>query len=150
MEVRQKTAETRNLIRYKKKQSFESFCGNISFTSSHRAWEIVKKFSAGTPIRFQNPSDQCCLNILDTLSLPAPTEREHAINEIASEVFTYREMDISINSKKESAPGLDNMGYIFFKKLPPSAKYLLLDFINMLLNQVNLPSLLITSDYTYT
>ncbi|KAL3279405.1 hypothetical protein HHI36_016916 [Cryptolaemus montrouzieri] len=51
----------------------------------------------------------------ETRNFIPPTEREHAINGIASEVFTCREMDIDINFQKESTPGLDNIGYIFFK-----------------------------------
>lgn len=131
-------ALARRTFRKNKKESFRNFCESLSPKASISfVWGTIKKFSACSNPKRLCPSlnNNIARDLLATISQPVFDFTLPPLNfrfEI-SQPFSIDEVKFSLNSKTDSAPGLDGVTYSMIKNLPMSGIINLTHILNALL-----------------
>lgn len=114
---------------------------NNRYTPISKIWSYIRKFkriNIASPLK----SDEFIPGFLDKLfqsSIPVPNlELEDNFNanndtesvNFFSKPFEWNELCYALNSRKGTAPGLDDLPYIVLKKLHTSAQNILLRLLN--------------------
>lgn len=142
IEANRLKALARNTIRRTKKETFRSFCLNLSFSGSQNSWRIIKKLYGGSKTPVSPPIDDnlSCLILGGFQTSPLSLAYQTVSVPV---VFTLSELDMILKTTKNSAPGLDGLGYPLYKNLPTSYKLKLVKLYNDILETGIIPQAMI-------
>lgn len=130
-------AKVKRKIKKKKFETFQKFCEELTFKDSKRTWRIINKFknkSISTET-IKQPSQEVLIKLMEKL---APTNRVNipsTRNNLLTPLFSREELNLAINAKKDTAPGMNGLTYPIYKNLPDQAKHRLVNIINSLLDK---------------
>lgn len=126
-------AQTKKIFKSKKKTSFKNFCESLNReTPFSKIWKTTNKFSGKKINMTTRPIPrETLLGILNNLTC-VDIIPEFILNPIHSNFspFTFNELLSIIDSRKNSAPGMDEISYLMVKHFPIKAQEKLLFFLN--------------------
>ena len=162
-ELRAAQRETRQRLYQIKQDEFDSWCKQLGDMGSAQIWREIKKIRGKSsqpksinPKEEANKSAHHFATRADHETLPEEVKsalekqqpsRLQTINIAKSEQsdtdtpFTLHELEIVLSTPKNSAPGEDQLTYIFYSKSPPSFKLRLLNFFNQSFREGQTPKL---------
>lgn len=134
-------ASKKLIIKEQKKSSWQTFCSNFDRnTPISQVWKLVKRFNC----KYKSPKskeDGFVNDFLTKIASDQVLDDPEHLNEIFDKndlnthlnlPFSKEELHLSINSKKDTTPGLDSFPYILIKLLDETAKLVLLNIYNKL------------------
>ncbi|XP_072401656.1 uncharacterized protein [Diabrotica undecimpunctata] len=140
--VKNKCAIARRFLKEKRKNNFRKFAEGLNRNSSIKTiWDKVRKIAGygNSPIN-SLPDPNMAQEILNCLAPPSIHLHQQSIQTSnTSSPFTFNEYKFIINSKKESATGLDLISYSMIRNLPHSGSLLLLQIFNKCLSTRTIP-----------
>ena len=140
-------AQTRRLLREKKKNGFKNFCEKLSpSTSAKEVWRNVRRYSKGInflnhhfPLNFSIPEEM--LNMLTGPNVPLDDIPDCQFTVEQSEDFEINEFIAAIKHRKNSCPGIDRIPFKVIYHLPFEGAVFLVNFFNKILRmETNIPA----------
>ena len=138
IEYKKTDAEVKLILKNKKRTNWKKFCSSLDKnTPISKIWKKIKCLKNMT-IASANPINEETLELFADMIAPPdvmneieylPNNEEEKYKWLI-EPFSLRELQIAINSKKDSSPGYDNITYSMIKFLPTSAKQILVEMFN--------------------
>ena len=148
IEYKKADSLTKRTLKYKKRTKWKEFCSKIDKnTPDSDIWKQIKIFkNIYSPSSGPN-TDHIMEEFFDSIA-PSTVATEinflsgqnTARNSLLDSEFTYEEFLNAVNSKRDSAPGLDVISYSMIKNLPKTLKLKLLDFFNYFFENNTYPS----------
>ncbi|RVE41320.1 hypothetical protein evm_014034 [Chilo suppressalis] len=139
----------KRILKEEKKTSWHNLCHSFNrYTPITRIWNFIRRFK-GINSKFSSKRDEWIPNFIDKFSEPAnhnesithifESNNHRSETQFLLEPFQWDEFVVAISSRKDSAPGLDNIPYIMIKNLHKSAKLILLQIYNLLWQNQQIP-----------
>lgn len=138
----------KRVIKQERKSSWERLCTSFNRdTPISRIWNYIKKFKRiGSSVTLkQDDWIPAFLNKLsdnsNTINITPPYDLFASNNnsEFLNEPFTIEEFCLSLQTRKDTTPGLDNIPYILLKNLHKTVKIILLNILNNLWTRQKIP-----------
>jgi ribonuclease HI len=143
-------AQTKKLLRKKKRRGWQDYCTSISpDTPISEVWSSIKKFRGSLSPK---PNPNKCSDWVDsfverlappyvpneseTVQVSSASQRE---NSFLSSKFSLDELVHAIQSSGDSSPGPDKIPYSFFRHFPPPFLLQLLKLFNQILECGSVP-----------
>ncbi|CAF4764595.1 unnamed protein product [Pieris macdunnoughi] len=151
IEYKKTDAQKKRILKEESINSWHNLCSSFNrMTPVSRIWGYMKRFKRigschdrffndeWVPSFIDNISDSNQIN-LNNVSGILNDSSENNSNSFLNKPFTLNELYISLKSRKDTTPGLDNTPYILIKKLHPNAIEILLNIYNRLLENLLIP-----------
>lgn len=137
-------------IKEQKKLGWKNFCDSFNRTTPvAKIWNSIKRFKG---LKFVNKTynEEFIIPLLDKLSNNSYTSKfdlnpffydnnNNSNSKFLLQPFTWTEFSMSLNSRKDTTPGLDGLPYILIKNLDATVKELLLHIYNVLWTEGIIP-----------
>lgn len=137
-------AQSKRFFKQRKKEKFIKFCGSLNRNSNLTyVWNKVKKFSGiSLNNNFSRVSDNIRLDMLHKMAVIRTQHPNFYLLSVPDEIelFTVSELKISIQDKKNSAPGLDEVTYTMLQNTPDKVLETLVNIYNRCLVDESLPA----------
>lgn len=139
IETKRIIALVRRKLQTKKREKFSLFCESLNRDSSITyIWNKIKKFSSKNTNtqRKSTISDDIKFIILENMGVCDIRPEFSFVNYNENDIddFSIQELDNSLQNKKLTAPGMDDISYLMIRNLPLNFKFRLLDIYNKILN----------------
>lgn len=136
-------------IKEQKILSWKSFCSSFDRnTSINEVWKLVKVFNRKSTT-LKSRDDSFVDGFLSKIASHQPSVNidnldqyfdNNDLNVHLNLPFSEQEFNLSLNSKKDTTPGMDDIPYILIKRLHSSAKSILLKIFNDLWQRNEIPN----------
>lgn len=138
--VKKTMAIVRKRLRIKKKEKFIKFCHSLNRTSNvSYIWKKIKKFSnkdnasANKEMVLDNDLKTNILRNMSSVNIDPLFQMIMPVENKEVYTFTIQELDVALQNKENSSPGMDDLAYSMFKELPRRAKQILVNIYNKIL-----------------
>jgi ribonuclease HI len=154
IEYKKVDAYKKRLISIKKKNSWLKLSESFNrYTPVTIIWNYIRRFKRASSSK-QSKNDEWILDFFEKYAPISASERNKNFNMLDSyfnnkgnpsaqfliEPFTWLEFKTSLQSRKDTTPGLDDIKYILIKNLHVNAQKLLLHIFNLLWESQTIPS----------
>lgn len=138
-------AQKKKILKEERISSWHDLCASFNrSTPISRIWKYIKKFkkigsnnhnknfnNEWVPTFLDSLSDSTEIN-LSTLERLSESAKENYVNAFLNNNFSIDELHISLKSRRDTTPGLDNIPYMLIKKLHNKAQTVLVNIFNRL------------------
>lgn len=144
-------AKKKRILKEESINSWHNLCTSFNrMTPVSLIWGYIKRFKRIGSSQNRHLNDEWVPSFLDKLADSSHLNKdnldsiinnsdENDINSFLTKAFTINELHISLKSRKDTAPGMDNIPYMLIKKLHPNAQAILLAIYNKLWNVTVIP-----------
>lgn len=144
-------ANKKRILKEERNTSWQDLCNSFNrLTPVSRIWEYIKKFKKIGTNRNKHFNDEWVPSFINNLADNSEVDTSrleylfenaqvNTTNDFLTNKFNMDELNISLKSRKDTTPGLDNIPYMLIKKLHLNAQSILLNIYNKLWERLIVP-----------